>query len=96
MDALALILRCVRDTISATGAPPDAIGQALDDAERRLRTSLGGGMHHISRLPQTSNKQRIAQLREQGLSTAQISARLEVDDSYVRRITRLLRSSGQA
>lgn len=89
MDVLTLILRTVRATIEGTGAPPDALQDALDDAERRLRGSLGGGQHHISRIPST--KARIVELADQGLTPQQISERLGVTDRYVRKVVSLLR-----
>lgn len=89
MDVLTLILRTVRTTIEGTGAPPDALQDALEAAERRLRGSLGGSQHHISRLPST--KARVAELAEQGLTPQQISERLGISDRHVRRVISMLR-----
>lgn len=93
MDVLAIILQTVRQQIEATGAPPDALQDALASAERRLRGSLGGATHHISRAPQVSTKARILQLAEadQALGTAQISERLGVSSRHVRRVLSMLR-----
>lgn len=89
MDVLTLILRTVRTSIEGTGVPPDALQDAIADAERRLRGSIGGAQHHISRLPST--KARICELAAQGLTPQQISARLGVTDRHVRRIVSMLR-----
>lgn len=91
MDVLSIILRTVLDTIHTSGAPPDALQQHLAEAERRLRSSLGGAVHHISRAPQVSTKARIAELAASGLRTPQISERLGVSDRYVRRVLSLVR-----
>lgn len=93
MDALSIILQTVRSTIESTGAPPDALQEAIAQAERRLRSSLGGGMHHISRAPQVTTKARIIELAEadQALSSSQISQRLGVSDRHVRRVLSMLR-----
>ncbi len=93
MDALAIILRVVRETVEATGAPPDALQAGIDAAERRLRSSLGGATHHISRAPSTSAKARIVELAEAdpALTPAQIRERLGVSDRYVRKIFEQLR-----
>lgn len=91
MDALALILRQVRLAIEATGVPPDPLQQALDDAERACRSSLGGSFHHISRAPSVSTKARVAQLANQGLANAEISERTGVSKRHVRRIISQLR-----
>jgi AraC-like DNA-binding protein len=91
MDALGIILRIVRETIQASGVPPDAVQDALAEAERRSRRSLGGAMHHISRVPQVLAKEQIIELAAQDLSAQQISQRVGVSDRYVRRILRLLR-----
>lgn len=88
-DALTIILTTLRNSIQATGVPPDALQDALHDAERRLRASLGGGHHHISRVPST--KARIAELAEQQrLTSGQIAERLGITQQYVCRVTRLL------
>lgn len=89
MDILTIILRTVRQTVESTGVPPDAVQTALDDAERRLRSTLGGSAHHISRIPST--KARIVELSQQGLTAQQISQRLGVTDRYVRRVVTLIR-----
>lgn len=92
MDVLSIILRTVLDTIQASGAPPDQVQQMLSEAERRLRSSLGGAFHHISRAPPAaSTKARIAELAATGLRAQQISQRLGVSDRYVRRVVSLLR-----
>jgi hypothetical protein len=84
MDALSLIIRTISGTLESTGVPPDALQDALVSAERSLRRSLGGGHHHISRLPST--KIRIVDLAEQGLTPRQISARLGITDRYARQV----------
>jgi hypothetical protein len=91
MDVLTLILRTVRNAIEQTGAPPDALQDALAEAERTLRSSLGGGAHVISRVQQVSTKARIATLAESGLAATQISERLGVSDRYVYRVLSQLR-----
>jgi DNA-binding NarL/FixJ family response regulator len=91
MDALAIILRIVRETIEASGVPPDPVQTALVEAERRARGSLGGHFHHISRVPDLPTKARIVELAEQGLPNALISERLNVSDRYVRRVVSQLR-----
>lgn len=89
MDVLAIILRTVRTTIETTGTPPDGLQDMLDQAERTLRSTIGGAQHHISRLPST--KARIIHLSGEGLTPQQISQRLGVSDRYVRKVTSLLR-----
>lgn len=92
MDVLSIILRTVLDTIQASGAPPDQVQHMLSEAERRLRSSLGGTCHHISRAPPpASTKARIAELSATGLRAQQISQRLGVSDRYVRRVVSMLR-----
>lgn len=86
MDVLTLILRTVRQTIEASGAPPDALQDWLADAECSVRRSFGGSSHHISRLPHVPTKARIIDLADEGLTTQQISERLAVSPQYVRRI----------
>lgn len=95
MDALSIILRVVRETIEGSGAPPDALQDSIEAAERRLRSSLGGALHHISRAPASSAKARIVELVEQdpALTPAQIRERLGVSDRYVRKIFEQLRKS---
>lgn len=96
MDALCIILRTVREAIQATGAPPDPVQAALEDAERSLRRSLGGALHHISRAPELSTKARIGQLIADGLAPSQIVERLGVSDRYVRKVREQLRRADQA
>jgi DNA-binding NarL/FixJ family response regulator len=91
MDVLTLILRTVRQQIEATGVPPDALQDALSEAERLSRSSLGGAMHHISRMPNLAAKARIIDLAAQGLTTSQVSERLGVSDRYVRKVWRQMR-----
>lgn len=91
MDVLTLILRTVRQQIEATGVPPDALQDALSEAERLSRSSLGGAMHHISRMPNLAAKSRIIDLAAQGLSTSEVSERLGVSPQWVRRVYRQLR-----
>jgi hypothetical protein len=86
MDVLTLILRTVRQTIEASGAPPDALQDWLADAECSVRRSFGGATHHISRLPHVPNKARIIDLAAEGLKTQQISERVGVTPQYVRRV----------
>lgn len=95
MDILTIILRTVREAIQATGAPPDPLQAALEDAERRLRSSVGGAMHHISRAPQITTKVRVVQLAESGLAASQISERLGISDRHVRRVLQTLRQTEQ-
>lgn len=95
MDALAIILRTVSQIVeSKAGQPADGLQSSLDEAERQLRASLGGGFHHISRLPEVPTKARIVALAEQGLPNTTISERLGVSDRYVRRIVSQLRRLG--
>ena len=91
MDALTLILRMVRQQIEATGVPPDSLQDALSEAERLSRSSLGGAAHHISRAPSMAAKARIIDLAAQGLSAAQVSERLGISDRYVRKVWQHLR-----
>lgn len=91
MDALSLILRTVRLAIDATDAPSSPLQDALVEAERQCRNSLGGGCHHISRAPSASTKARIIELAEQRLDNATIAQRVGVTDRYVRRIVSQLR-----
>lgn len=95
MDALAIILCQVRKAIEATGAPPDPLQDALNEAERVCRRALGGGTHHISRAPSASTKARIIELASKGVPNATISERLGVTDRYVRRIVSDLRIHGR-
>lgn len=95
MDVLVIILRTVREAIQATGAPPDPLQAALEAAERSLRSSLGGALHHISRAPHTSTKARIEQLDAAGLAPAQIADRLGISDRYVRKVRQQLRRVDQ-
>lgn len=89
MDVLTIILRTVRASIEGSGAPPDALQDAIDEAESKLRRTLGGSQHHISRIPST--KARIVELAEQGLTPQQIRDRLGVTDRYVRKVISLIR-----
>jgi len=89
MDVLTIILRTVRASIEGSGAPPDALQDAIDEAESKLRRTLGGSQHHISRIPST--KARIVELAEQGLTPQQIRDRLGVTDRYVRKVISLMR-----
>lgn len=91
MDALTLILRTVRQQIEATGVPPDRLQDALSEAERLSRSSLGGAMHHISRVPNVAAKARIIDLLAGGISPPTVSERLGVSESYVYRVLRTLR-----
>jgi hypothetical protein len=91
MDALAIILSIVRQAIESTGAPPDRFQDALHEAERLTRSSLGGSFHHISRVPSPTTKARIIELAAQQLDNATIARRLGVTDRYVRRIVSQLR-----
>jgi DNA-binding CsgD family transcriptional regulator len=93
MDVLTLILRTVRQTIEASGAPPDALQDWLSDAECSVRRSFGGSTHHISRLPHVPNKARIIGLAAEGLTPQQISTRLGVTDRYVRMVLAELRGA---
>ena len=86
MDALAIILHAVRDTVQRTGVPPDALQQALEDAERRCRSLLGGGAHIISRQPADTLKARIIGHAECGRSVAEIAALTGATDRYVRQV----------
>lgn len=95
MDALTIILRTVRQLLeeqAATRRQP--VASTLEEAERRLRGSLGGGFHHISRASEPPTKALIVALSEQGLPNATISERLGVSDRYVRRIVSQLRRIG--
>lgn len=95
MDALAIILRTVTQIHEAkAGQSPEALQPILEEAERQLRSSLGGGFHHISRLPDVPTKARIVALAGQGVPNAAISERLGVSDRYVRRIVSQLRRLG--
>mgnify|MGYP000437960074 CR=1 FL=1 len=91
MDVLTIILRTIRQQIEATGVPPDSLQDALSEAERLTRSSLGGAMHHISRVAQVPVKARIIDLSAAGLSATQVSERLGVSDRYVRRVLQHLR-----
>lgn len=91
MDVLTLILRTVRASIEATGAPPDAIQDALADAEARLRRDYGGATHHISRVQQPTTKAQILDLAAAGRTPQQISAVLGVTDRYVRQVLAAVR-----
>lgn len=91
MDALAIFLKLVREAMEQTGAPPDAVQEALTVAEARARSSLGGGHHHISRWPAVSTKARVVELVGQGLPNALISERLGITPRHVRRIISQLR-----
>jgi hypothetical protein len=86
MDILTIILRHVREAIEQTGAPPDALQDALAEAEHRLRRSIGGTHHHISRVQQLPAKVRVLELLEQGLTPQQIEERIGVTAAYVRMI----------
>jgi predicted transcriptional regulator len=95
MDALAIILRTVRQVIESSGAPPDALQDCLVEAERQAREGLGGAVHYIRRLPdvtsQDSVKARIFDLSEADLTPGQIAERLGITPQYVRRVVALLR-----
>jgi len=86
MDALAIILSTVRETIRATGVPPDAVQDALHRAEHSLRASLGGARHHISRAPAVNRKAAIVDLAAAEITPQQAAERLGVTAQYVRRI----------
>lgn len=91
MDALAIFLKLVREAIEASGAPPDCLQDALASAEQRARSTLGGHMHHISRVASVTTKARVIELAVEGLPNAVISERLGISDRYVRRIVSQLR-----
>lgn len=91
MDVLTQILRTVRESIEATGVPPDQLQDALSQAEARLRRSVGGGLHHISRAPPLLAKQRVAELAAQGLEPSAIRERLGVSRQYVYVVLKTLR-----
>lgn len=95
-DVLSIILRAVRESIERTGVPPDALQDALAGTEERLRRSIGGTSHHISRMPDMGHKGRIIALAEAGATPAQIRERLGVSESYVYRVIRTLRRLGAA
>jgi hypothetical protein len=86
MDILTLILRHVREAIEATGAPPDALQDALAEAEHKVRRTVGGAVHHISRVQPLPAKVRVLELHGQGLNAQQISERLGVTDRYARMV----------
>jgi len=86
MDALIIILRAVRESIQASGVPPDALQDALTQAERRCRAMLGGGLHPISRMPPESLKSRIIGHAQAGRAVAEIVAITGADESYVHRV----------
>jgi hypothetical protein len=86
MDILSLILRHVREAIEATGVPPDALQDALAETEHKLRRSVGGAVHHISRVQQLPAKVRVIELLEQGLTPKEIEERLGVTAAYVRMV----------
>lgn len=91
MDVLTIILRTVRESIESTGVPPDRLQDALASAEARLRRSVGGTAHHISRTPPQLAKQRIAELAAEGLPPSVIRERTGVSETYVYRVIRTLR-----
>ena len=91
MDALAIFLKLVAEAIEASGAPPGSMRDALASAEQKARSSLGGHMHHISRVASVSTKARVIELAVEGLPNAVISERLGISDRYVRRIVSQLR-----
>lgn len=93
MDILTIILRTVRESIQASGVPPDPLQAALEEAEALLRRSVGGALHHISRAPHVPTKVRVAQLNDSGLAAPQISERLGISDRHVRRVLQSLRHS---
>lgn len=92
MDALVVILRIVREHIEAIGVPPDALQNALAEAEYTLRRNLGGAVHHISRVQQVPTKARIVELADEGLSHRKIAERLGVTDRWVRKVLSEFRS----
>lgn len=91
MDALTLILRAVRSAIEGIGAPPDALQDALAEAEARLRCSLGGAEHHISRVQCVPKKARILELGAKGLAPGQIAERVAVSRQYVHAVLSVAR-----
>lgn len=91
MDVLSIILRTVRESIEATGAPPDQLQDALASAEQQLRRSVGGSVHHISRVAPAPAKQRILELAEQGIPPTVIGQRLGVSKGYLYRVLRTVR-----
>lgn len=93
MDIITNIMRIVRETIQASGAPPDLLQDALAEAEARSRRALGGAMHYAGRVPQQPTKTRIIELAETApdLTPRQIGDRLGVSDRYVRRVISQLR-----
>lgn len=92
-DILCLVLRVVRESIEATGAPPDGLQDALACAEDRLRRSIGGSVHTIARVPPQLLKQRIIELAGSGLNPAQIRDRIGVSEGYMYRILRTVRQA---
>lgn len=86
MDILTVILRHVREAIEQTGSPPDSLQDALAEVEHKLRRSVGGAVHHISRVQQVPAKVRVLELHGQGLTPQQISERIGVTDRYARMV----------
>ncbi len=91
MDALSVVLRVVRESIEASGAPPDALQDVLREVEHKLCSRLGGGMHYFSRVQQVPTKVRIIELAEQGLTSTEISERLGISYRWARKVVSLLR-----
>ena len=91
MDALAIILRFVREQVAVTGVPPDALQDALAKAEHRARRTLGGSHHHISRVPDLPTKARIIDLYGTGVTAQQAAERLSVTDRYVQKVWQQIR-----
>ena len=91
MDALAIILRFVREQVAVTGVPPDALQDALAEAEHRARRTLGGSHHHISRVPDLPTKARIIDLHGTGITAQQAADRLGVTDRWVQKVWQQIR-----
>lgn len=93
MDMLTIVLRMVRESIEATGVPPDALQSALADVDRRARRGFGGESHHISRCPEIPAKTRIVDLlvADPALTPRDVAERLGVTPAYVRIVQQQMR-----
>ncbi|MDP4300357.1 helix-turn-helix domain-containing protein [Leptothrix discophora] len=90
MDALTIILRTLQRELERRASPIDGLDEAIAQTDRAVRGAMGGALHLISRIPEPTKAERIAQLAATH-TTRQIAERVGVSDRHVRRVISRLR-----